>query len=161
MTTPFRLPNPPVEPAPAPVPWPGPTHPTPTHPDPPPRPTRNRLRIGQPPRLPRRQRVARTLNQAARYLAAYAIVGWACYWLADVHLCLPGIAIAAMLCNPRRPKTSRVAPAVGRAVPATRAWPWSAISAASAICSARSGARPARRPLPLPDRRVPVATSGG
>jgi hypothetical protein len=31
-------------------------------------------------------------------------VGWACMWLGDIHLFLPGLLFAAMLCNPWRPK---------------------------------------------------------
>jgi hypothetical protein len=62
------------------------------------------IRIGRPPRLSRRQRLARIANQGARYLAAYALIGCACYGIADVHLFVPGLALAAMLANPWRPK---------------------------------------------------------
>jgi hypothetical protein len=59
------------------------------------------IRIGRP---PRRQRLVRVLNQGARYLVAYAITGWSCWWIGDVHLLVPGLAIAAMLANPWHPK---------------------------------------------------------
>jgi hypothetical protein len=93
--------------------------PTSPAPSPPPRPTQPvHVRIGRPPRLSRRQRLVRVLNQGGRYLVAYAITGWSCFWLAAVHLLVPGLAIAAMLANPWRPKSSRGTAAVGRTVPA-------------------------------------------
>lgn len=73
---------------------------------PPPRP-RLALRIGHAPRLPRRVRLARALRQGGRYLLAYAFVGWSCWWMGDVHMLLPGLAIAALVANPWRPKKSR------------------------------------------------------
>lgn len=77
------------------------------------------LRIGRPPRLPRRQRIARVLKQLGRYALSWIAVGAACFWIADVRLFVPGLAIAAMVANPWRPKKSRrqfvdAAPAVGR-----------------------------------------------
>ncbi len=69
--------------------------------------TLSSLRIGKPPRRSRRELARRVLNQAGRYLLAYALVGWACMWLGDVHLFVPGMVIAAMACNPWRSKTSR------------------------------------------------------
>lgn len=66
--------------------------------------TTTSLRIGKPPSRSRRRRLARALNQGGRYLVAYALTGWACMWLVDVHLFVPGMVLAAMLANPWRPK---------------------------------------------------------
>ena len=90
-------------------------------PPPPPRPTPGvSLRIGHAPRLPRRQRLARALNQGGRYLVAYALTGWACMWLVDMHLFVPGMVLAAMLANPWRPKSRTLPSAVNTAGPAPR-----------------------------------------
>ncbi len=81
--------------------------PTTPAPPPPPRPTPGvSLRIGRPPRLSRRERYVRVLNQSGRYLLAYGLVGWACMWLVDVHLFVPGLVFAAMVANPWRPKSA-------------------------------------------------------
>jgi len=79
------------------------------------------LRIGRPPRISRRELARRLIRIGLRYLGAYLVVTWACYWLGDIHLAIPGFAIAAMVCNPFRPKTSprpAFASGVGKAVPA-------------------------------------------
>lgn len=60
--------------------------------------------IGRAPRLPRRERIARVLTQLGRYVLAWGLVGWACYWLVDIHLFVPGMVLAAMVGNPWRPK---------------------------------------------------------
>jgi hypothetical protein len=69
------------------------------------------LRIGHPPRLPYRVRARRLLARLARYALAWAIVGWACWAIGDIHLALPGFAIAAMISAPWRPQP-RVAPQI-------------------------------------------------
>ncbi len=56
------------------------------------------------PQLPRRERTVRLLTQLGRYALAWGVVGWACFWIGDVHLAVPGFAIAAMVANPWRPK---------------------------------------------------------
>lgn len=61
-------------------------------------------RIGHAPRLPRRERTVRLLTQLGRYALAWGVVGWACYWIGDVHLFVPGLVIAALVANPWRPK---------------------------------------------------------
>lgn len=79
----------------------------PTSPGPPPPPTPRpgiSLRIGHAPRLPRRERTVRLLNQLGRYALAWGVVGWACYWIGDAHLFVPGLVIAALVANPWRPK---------------------------------------------------------
>lgn len=62
------------------------------------------IRIGHAPQLPRRERTVRLLTQLGRYALAWGVVGWACYWIGDVHLFVPGLVIAALVANPRRPK---------------------------------------------------------
>lgn len=72
-------------------------------PQPPPTP-RIALRVGHAPRLPRRQRYVRVLRQLGRYALAEALIGWSLLWLVDVHFFVPGMVLAAMIGNPRRPK---------------------------------------------------------
>lgn len=84
-------------------PSPRPVSPPPAPPQPPADPP-----IGPGPRAARsarrRQRLVHVLNRSGWYLVAYAIVGASLLWLADVHLIVPGMAVAAMVSNPWRPK---------------------------------------------------------
>jgi hypothetical protein len=86
-------PQPPV-PTPPPTPPPRPGGPSPSSPPPGPR-TPLAIRA-------RRQRTIRVLSQLGRYAIGWGLVGWACWWLGDVHMFLPGLAFAAMVCNPWR-----------------------------------------------------------
>lgn len=88
-------------------PSPAPTSPPPAPPRPLPDPPLGpgpgiTVRIGRPPHLPRRKRIARVLVQLGRYALGWGAVVWSCFWLADVHLLVPGFVIAAMVCNPWR-----------------------------------------------------------
>lgn len=79
------------------------------------------LRIGHPPRLPYWVRARRLAARLLAYATAWTVLGWALYWLGDVHLFVPGMAIAAMVANPWRSKTSprpAFGPGVGKAGPA-------------------------------------------
>lgn len=62
------------------------------------------IRIEHAPRLSRRQRAARVFSQLGRYALGWGLTGWACFWMGDVHLLVPGLIFAAMVCNPWRPK---------------------------------------------------------
>lgn len=62
------------------------------------------LHIGHAPRLPRRERIARVLTQLGRYVLAWGFVAFACWWVVDIHLFVPGLVLAAMVGNPWRPK---------------------------------------------------------
>lgn len=52
------------------------------------------------------------LNQCARYAVGYALIGWASWWMGDVHLFVPGLVLAAMVANPWRPKRHPARPDV-------------------------------------------------
>lgn len=82
------------------------------------------IRIGNPPRAPRRQRIARRVNRYAGYLlgAGVFLIATAVS-MDDGHLLAAGLIVAAMLANPWRPK--RPARPVRRATRrAVQSRPW-------------------------------------
>ena len=103
------------------------------------------IRIGHAPRLPRRQRIARVLNQLGGYALAWGLFAWGCYWLADVRMAVPLWMFAAMIANPWRSKKSR-----RRFVDAVLA----ACRGSVAGASSGPGAPPLRRPVASPRARA-------
>ena len=103
------------------------------------------IRIGHAPRLPRRQRIARVLNQLGAYAIAWGLFAWGCYWLADVRMAVPLWMFAAMIANPWRSKAS--GPRVVDAAPA-------ACRGEGSGTNPGPGAPPLRRPVTSPRARA-------
>jgi len=92
-----------------------------------------RIRIGHPPQLPHRLRVARLLDRLGRYAVAWAVLVWAGWWALMAHgaIAVGLMVLASIICGPRHPKrrvrrprtagapwhahySQRVSPALGR-----------------------------------------------
>jgi len=64
------------------------------------------IRIGRPPQLPYRERVARLLDRLGRYAVAWAVLVWAGWWALMNHgaIAVGLMFLASIICGPRRPQ---------------------------------------------------------